>query len=119
VSEAGPVDLLTELVDRLRGIAGVSEGPSRFVPGPAWQFRGREIAHLDESPDGALVLDVRLGRVVIRGRRDALRADSRITLRPRGSADWLVIAVRGPGDLAAAADLVADAVATYERRPTR
>ena len=118
MTPGGGVDLLSELLDRLRGIDGLTEGASRFGPGPAFWCRGREVAHLDDD-GGPLVLDVRLGRAGIRGRREALRADPRVTLRPSSSADWLQIAVHEPEDLDAAAALVAGAVAGYGRWPSR
>ena len=88
------------------GMPGAEIADGAFGPGPAVWVGRREVAHIDSAD----VLDIRLTRSVIRAERDVLRSDPRVTLR-HGSSDWLEFEVSSIEDLAAAADLVAQAIA--------
>jgi hypothetical protein len=98
------------LQDALAGLDDVIEGDSAFQPGLAYWVNGTEIAHFE----GAHAIDIRLTRGQIRIRRDQLRADPRVTLRP-GSSDWLTVEFRSAADEAFVIELAR--VATAAHRP--
>ena len=95
----------SELFERIREIpeAVVSEGA--FGPGDAVWVGRREVAHFDAAGN----LDLRMTRAVIRARRDALREDPRIVLRP-GQSDWMEVNIATPEDVEFAAGLIREAV---------
>jgi len=99
------------VIDGIGGIDGVAIGESAFSDGPGVWVGKREIAHFDDDN----TLDVRLTKAAIRSRRDALRADERITMRPNAS-DWLEIRITTDADVEFAVSLVTDAAAA--NRPT-
>jgi hypothetical protein len=96
------------LQDALAGIDDVIEGDSAFQAGLAYWVNGTEIAHFE----GAHVIDIRLTRGQIRIRRDQLRADPRVTLRP-GSSDWLMVEFRSAADEAFVIELARVAAAAH------
>lgn len=81
------------LEHRLAAIDGVEVSESMFGHGDAFWVNGKEIAHLESDR----VIEVRLTRAVIRDRRPALKADSRIELR-RSGADWITIRMQDASD---------------------
>ena len=83
---------MAELQDALAGIDGVVESDSAFQDGLAYWVNGTEIAHFE----GEHAIDLRLTRSQIRARRDQLRADPRVVLRP-SSSDWLTPGCWFPG----------------------
>ena len=85
---------------------GVAVGEGAFASGPALWVGERGVAHFDSEH----VLDVRLTKSVIRGRREELKGDYRVSLR-RATSDWLEIRIESAEDLVWAAGVVLDAVA--------
>ena len=70
------------LLERLRALSELEEGPSQWTGGSAFWLDGREIVHLHE-PD---LLEIRLTRKLIPRALD----DERVTQRSRYS-DWIVL----------------------------
>ena len=99
------------LQDALAGIDGVVESDSAFQDGLAYWVNGTEIAHFE----GEHAIDLRLTRSQIRARRDQLRADPRVVLRP-SSSDWLTVEFRSAADEAFVVELASAAAAAH--RPT-
>jgi hypothetical protein len=94
-----------ELLERIRAIPGVAIGEGAFAPGDAVWVGRREVAHFDADD----ALDVRLTKAVIHARRDELRANPQVSLRP-GTSDWIEVRVATPDDLELAVLLVGQAV---------
>ncbi len=95
------MDLLDQ---RIVALTAVRKGRSRFGGRSAYLVGKQEIAHRH----GPRELDLRLTREVIHERRDDLRADSRVGMRP-GPSDWVTITVRTPKDVEFAFELFEEA----------
>lgn len=89
-------------------IDGVAEADSAFKDRPGFWVNGTEIAHFE----GACVIDLRLTRAEIRGRRPELRADPRVTLRA-SSSDWLTVEFSTAADQAFVVELAEIAAAAH------
>src|ERR1700754_2526543 len=74
------------LRDALARLRGVAEAQSAFKDDTAYWVNGKEIAHVE----GDRAIDIRLTKAGIRDRRQELRADPRVRLRPSAS-DWLTV----------------------------
>src|SRR4029077_1153968 len=108
---AAPPTLRSLVHDRLRRVRGVVVSPSMFGAGDAYWCNGKEIAHFENES----VLEVRLTQGEIRERREELKADRRVELRPSG-ADWLTVRLASSSDVAFALALVR--VAARAHRPS-
>src|SRR5579883_1096163 len=119
-----------KLSSHLASVDGLFLGRSRFADKPAYFHAGSEVLHFH----GDAAVDLKLGRRLIRARRDELRADARVSLRRRTSADWLEVTIASRRDVAFVLGLVRAAVgrpspapaparesarATPRRRPRR
>jgi hypothetical protein len=92
---------------KLAEIDGLTLAPSRFGhEDPSWWFRGAEILHFH----GTDAVDLRLGRKLIRARRDQFREDLRVKLRPSSSADWVELLLGSSKDVPFVVQLVKAAV---------
>jgi len=96
----------------LADVAGVAEGESAFVDGPALWANGKEILHRDSGGH----YDVRLTRAVIRDLRPRLRADGHVRLRRSGS-DWVEVDAEGREGELLLAELVALAARAHQPPP--
>src|SRR5260221_4205178 len=94
-------DVRQGLVARLSRLPGVMTGESMFGHGLAYWVNGTEIAHFE----GDGIVEVRLTKAVIRGRRGELKVDPRVELR-RSGADWIIVRFREPSDVDFVVDLV-------------
>jgi len=83
-----------------------------FGTGDAYWCNGKEIAHFENDA----VIEVRLTKAVIRERRDALKADARVELRPSG-ADWITVRLTSPPDVTFVVDLVRAAAKAHQPAP--
>jgi hypothetical protein len=104
------VDLRHDLARRLSALGGVAESESMFGNGTGYWVNGKEVAHFEADA----VIEVRLTKAVIRDRRDQLKGDPRIHLRPSG-ADWVTVRFDSRRDLAFVVDLVQ--IAEEHHRP--
>jgi len=89
-----------------REIPGAQLGGGVFTEGQAIWCGTREVAHFH---DGTGELEVRLTKAVVRERRAALKADTRITLRKNAS-DWIAFTIETKADQDDALALVRAAV---------
>ena len=79
------------IFDQLLQLPGVSESQSRFGNREALTFGGQELLHFDEPG----LADIRLGRSLIRARRDELSLDPAVTIR---AGDWVHVRFTGLTD---------------------
>jgi len=86
--------------------------PSQFGGEPAFWAHGQEIVHFHDDD----VVDLRLTRGEIRGRRADLRADPRVELRVSTSSDWVEIHFSTPADIEFVVDLARVAATANQRR---
>jgi hypothetical protein len=106
------MDLMSSLGEAIARLDGVTESESMFKDAPAYWVNGKEIAHLD----GGDVVDIRLTRALIRGRRAELRADRRVGLRS-SSSDWISVRITDADDVTFAAGLAESAAAAHRAPP--
>ncbi|SNT48945.1 hypothetical protein SAMN05421812_107157 [Asanoa hainanensis] len=99
------------LRDALAGLDGVVEARSAFKDETAYWVNGKEIAHFE----GERAIDIRLTRAGIRDRRQELRADPRVRLRPTAS-DWLTVEFAAADEEFVVA--LVEAAAAVHRAPT-
>ena len=102
---------MTPLADRLRkrmlAIDGVVESAGIFGEGDAFWVNGKQMANWTADD----TIEVRLTKPEIRVRREALRADRRITLR--GNSDWVGVRFSSANDLPLVLELVEAAASVY------
>ena len=94
--------LTEQLVARIRGLPGVSEGASRFGPKgrAAWFVAGKEFAHLHADD----LLDLRLPRAL----QASLTGDPRARFR-KSRSEWLEFEFHSSADVARLAELARSA----------
>lgn len=92
--------LSDELVSRLLSIPGIEERKSRFQDSDALWYAGKEFLHFDRSD----LVDLRLGRRVIRAHRESSLKDKRISTRDQS--DWLNVRISTPEDVELIVELV-------------
>ncbi len=106
-----------KLSPHLASVDGLFLGRSRFADKPAYFHAGSEVLHFH----GDAAVDLKLGRRLIRARREELARDGRVALRRSTSADWLEVTIASRRDLAFVLELVRAAVAppSPARAPAR
>ena len=105
-------DLRAHVDDRLRRVRGLVVSDAMFGTGDAYWCNGKEVAHFESNT----VIEVRLTKPEIRDRRERLKADARVELRPSG-ADWITVTLASPRDVAFVVDLVRVAVKAHRPPP--
>ena len=104
--------LRVALDDRLRRIRGVAVSRSMFGDRDAYWCNGKEIAHFERGS----ALEIRLTKAEIRDRRERLKTDPRVLLRPSG-ADWMTVQPTSTADIRFVVELVRIAVKAHRPAP--
>ncbi|MEZ0230371.1 MAG: luciferase family protein [Planctomycetota bacterium] len=96
-----------KLSAELAKVPGVFLQKSKFSEAPAYFADGKELLHFH----GDAAVDLRLGRKLIRARREELKTDERVELRKSSSADWVEVSMSSKKDVAFVVELVRAALA--------
>lgn len=79
-------ELRARIEQQLADVTGLQPGESMYGHGLAFWANVKEVVHFEHDN----VIEIRLTRPLIRDRRQQLKADGRVQLRPHGG-DWMSI----------------------------